>query len=36
MLQQTEPDDFVLATGELHGLRDLVTLAAQAADFNLE
>ena len=27
MLQQDEPDDFVIATGEAHGVRDLVRIA---------
>jgi GDPmannose 4,6-dehydratase len=28
MLQQTEPDDFVIATGEQHSVREFVTIAA--------
>lgn len=28
MMQQTEPDDFVIATGEQHSVREFVTLAA--------
>ena len=27
MLQQDEPDDFVIATGETHSVRDLVEIA---------
>ena len=29
MLQQAEPDDYVVATGEAHSVRDFVTLAGQ-------
>ncbi len=31
MLQQDEPDDFVIATGETHSIRELLTLAFGAA-----
>ncbi len=31
MLQQDEPEDFVIATGEQHSVRDFVELAAAAA-----
>ncbi len=36
MLQQDQPDDYVLATGETYPVREFVTLAAQAAGFELE
>ncbi|WP_420597411.1 GDP-mannose 4,6-dehydratase [Deinococcus sp.] len=36
MLQQEQPDDYVLATGETYPVREFVTLAAQAAGFELE
>src|SRR5690606_19275145 len=36
MLQQPEPDDFVIATGEQRSVRELVTLAARLLDFELE
>jgi GDPmannose 4,6-dehydratase len=35
MLQQDVPDDFVLATGETHTVREFVNLAFQAAGFTL-
>ncbi len=35
MLQQDEPDDYVLATGTTHSVRDLVELAFAAADMPL-
>jgi GDPmannose 4,6-dehydratase len=35
MLQQTAPDDFVLATGETHTVREFVTLAAEIAGIDL-
>ena len=34
MLQQPEPDDYVLATGEMHSVRELVEIAFDAADMN--
>jgi len=34
MLQQPEPDDYVLATGEMHSVRELVDVAFDAADMN--
>jgi GDPmannose 4,6-dehydratase len=36
MLQQDEPDDFVVSTGETHAVRDLCRLAFQAADLDWE
>jgi GDPmannose 4,6-dehydratase len=36
MLQHDTPDDFVLATGETHTVKDFVGWAAQAAGFDLE
>ena len=36
MLQQEHADDYVLATGETYPVREFVTLAAQAAGFELE
>jgi GDPmannose 4,6-dehydratase len=35
MLQQENPSDYVLATGETHTVREFVELSAQAAGFNL-
>ena len=35
MLQQAQPDDYVLATGETHSVREFVTLAASHAGFDL-
>ena len=35
MLQQDEPDDYVLATGETHSVREFVEKAAELADFNI-
>jgi GDPmannose 4,6-dehydratase len=35
MLQQDEPDDYVIATGEQHSVRDFVTAAAQEAGIEL-
>ena len=35
MLQQPEPDDFVLATGEAHSVREFVEESARAFDFDL-
>src|SRR5689334_4860192 len=34
MLQQDEPDDYVIATGETHTIRDLLQLAFRAAGFD--
>jgi GDPmannose 4,6-dehydratase len=34
MLQQQQPDDYVIATGETHSVRDLVELAFAAADLD--
>jgi GDPmannose 4,6-dehydratase len=34
MLQQDEPDDYVIATGETHTIREFLTLAFQAADLD--
>jgi GDPmannose 4,6-dehydratase len=36
MLQQEEPDDFVIATGEQHSVREFVSEAAQHLDINLD
>ena len=35
MLQQPEPDDYVIATGRQHSVRDFVTLAAESLDMPL-
>jgi len=35
MLQQKEPEDFVIATGEQHSVRDFVHLAAKELDMNI-
>jgi GDPmannose 4,6-dehydratase len=35
MLQQDEPDDFVIATGEQHSVRDFVNAAAQELDMEI-
>jgi GDPmannose 4,6-dehydratase len=34
MLQQDSPDDYVIATGESHGLEDFVRLAFAAVDLD--
>lgn len=36
MLQQDEPEDFVIATGEQHSVRDFVSIAAECLDMPLE
>ena len=36
MLQQDEPDDYVLATGRTHSVRDFVDAAGRALGFDLE
>lgn len=36
MLQQPEPDDFVIATGEQHSVREFVCLAAKLLGMNVE
>ena len=36
MLQQSEPDDFVIATGEQHSVREFVELAATELGLNIE
>jgi len=36
MLQQDEPDDYVIATGEQHSVRELVEVAARHLDINIE
>jgi len=36
MLQQNEPDDYVIATGETHTVREFVEKAARIAGFNIE
>ena len=35
MLQQDEPDDYVVATGETHSIRELCELAFAHADLDL-
>jgi GDP-mannose 4,6-dehydratase len=36
MLQQPEPDDYVIATGETHSVREFVNLAFQHAGIEIE
>jgi GDPmannose 4,6-dehydratase len=36
MLQQEKPDDFVIATGEQHSVRDFVNIAAECLDISLD
>ncbi len=36
ILQQDEPDDYVIATGEMHSVRELVEAAAPVAGFDIE
>lgn len=36
MLQQDEPDDYVISTGETHPVREFVTLAFEAAGMEIE
>lgn len=36
MLQQEEPDDYVISTGETHPVREFVTLAFEAAGMKIE
>ena len=36
MLQQDEPDDYVVATGETHAVKELVELAFAAVDLDWE
>lgn len=36
MLQQDEPDNYVVATGEMHTVREFVERAAEIADFDLK
>jgi GDPmannose 4,6-dehydratase len=36
MLQQPEPEDFVVATGKQHSVRDFVVLAGKLLDMNIE
>jgi GDPmannose 4,6-dehydratase len=36
MLQQDEPDDYVIATGEKHSVREFVEAALEAADLDIE
>ena len=35
MLQQSKPDDFVIATGEAHSVREFVELAAKRLGMNI-
>ena len=36
MLQQETPDDFVIATGEQHSVREFVTRAAECLDIKMQ
>jgi len=36
MLQQDKPDDYVIATGQTHTIRELVEIAGEACGFNIE
>lgn len=36
MLQQDEPDDYVLATGETHSVRELIEYAGSLLDFDIQ
>ena len=36
MLQQAAPEDFVIATGEQHSVREFVTLAAKELDIDID
>ena len=36
MLQQDQPDDYVIATGETHSIRELVELAAEICGYNIK
>lgn len=36
MLQQDEPDDYIIATGETHSVKEFVEKAAQVAGFDIE
>jgi GDPmannose 4,6-dehydratase len=36
MLQQTKPEDFVIATGRQHSVRDFVNLAAKNLDMKID
>ena len=36
MLQQDEPDDYIIATGETHSVKEFVEKAAQVAGFDVE
>lgn len=36
MLQQSEPDDYVIATGQQYSVRDFVNMAAEFADIRLD
>src|SRR6185369_6953958 len=36
MLQQERPDDFVIATGEQHSVREFVALAGEQLDMHIE
>ncbi|MBQ8773565.1 MAG: GDP-mannose 4,6-dehydratase, partial [Muribaculaceae bacterium] len=36
IMQQPEPDDFVIATGEFHSVREFTTLAFQRAGIDLQ
>jgi GDPmannose 4,6-dehydratase len=36
MLQQDEPDDYIIATGKIHSIRDFVQVAAQHLGFEIE
>jgi GDPmannose 4,6-dehydratase len=36
MLQQDQPDDYVIATGEKHSVREFVEVALEAASLDVE
>lgn len=36
MLQQDKPDDYVIATGEMHSVREFIELACSIVDINLD
>ena len=36
MLQQEKPEDFVVATGEQHSVRDFINVAAKYLDMKIE
>ena len=36
MLQQDQPDDYVIATGKTHSVRELVEIAAEICGYNIK